>query len=75
MGLLWVSVVVGAFCVYWVLWVFDGIVLLFLGSGFVRALLYTAYVRRGALCFLNKIALYLSKKERIYCRNFIICFY
>jgi len=37
--------------------------LLFLGSGFVRALLYTAYVRRDALRFFNKIALLLIKKR------------
>jgi hypothetical protein len=38
---------------------------LFLGSGFIRTLLYTACVRRGALHFFNKVASYLSKKKNI----------
>lgn len=44
---------VGAF------WVFDGVVLLFLAYEFVRALLYIACVRKGALHFFNKVASYL----------------
>jgi hypothetical protein len=38
------------------------VVLLFLGSGFVRALLYTDCTYRGALHFFNKVALLLIKK-------------
>jgi hypothetical protein len=70
-GLLWILGVVGA------VWVLDvvsasgcigcceclmGFILLFLSSGFVRALLYTTCAHRNALCFFNKIASYLTKK-------------
>jgi len=54
-------------CGFWVLWVLSGWEGLtgsccFGGSGFVRALLYAACVRRGALNFFNKLQPYLSKK-------------
>jgi hypothetical protein len=39
------------------------VILLFLGSVFVRALLYSVCVRRGALRFFNKVATLLIKKK------------
>jgi hypothetical protein len=39
------------------------VVLLFLGSGFIRALLYTACVCRGGLRFFNKLQPYLLEKK------------
>jgi len=58
LGLTWVLGVVGAF------WLggFDGSFCCFLGSRFVRVLLYIACVRRGALRFFNKVATLLIKK-------------
>jgi hypothetical protein len=55
---MWVLGVMGAF------WLggLDGFFCCFGGSGFVRALLYAACVRRDALNFFNKLQPYLSKK-------------
>jgi hypothetical protein len=50
MSAFWLGGLDGFFCCFW-------------GFGFVRALLYTACVRRGVLRFFNKLQPYLSKKK------------
>jgi hypothetical protein len=49
---IWVSCEFWMLCAFW-LEGFDGPFCCFLDSGFVRALLYTAYVYRGVLRFSN----------------------